>query len=184
MTKSGIYKILNKINGKFYIGSALNLKYRWRDHKVFLKNKNHPNIHLQRSSIKHNLENFEFIILEYVEASKLIEREQFWINSLNPEYNILKIAGSLLGFKHSEETKNKYYRGKQQSKEARLKKSVALKKRPKSEEHKAKIAASHRNLKLWPHIDGAKCKCAECKNTRNQVRKTYPSYAWGKSTNV
>lgn len=184
MIKSGIYKILNKINGKFYIGSALNLKYRWRDHKTFLKNGNHPNIHLQRSSIKYDLQNFEFVVLEYVKADSLIEREQFWINTLNPEYNILKIAGSLIGFKHSEETKNKYYRGKKQSEEARLKKSLALKGKPKSAEHKAKIAASSRNLKLWPHVDGAKCQCRECKDTRNKVSKTYPSYKWGKSTNV
>lgn len=34
-------------------------------------------------------------------------REQYYIDSLNPEYNILKMAGSRLGHKHSEETKAK-----------------------------------------------------------------------------
>jgi len=31
----------------------------------------------------------------------LIEREQYYIDLLNPEYNILKIAGSRLGVKHT-----------------------------------------------------------------------------------
>jgi len=39
------------------------------------------------------------------EAQELIlSREQYYIDSLNPEYNILKTAGSLLGYKHTEET--------------------------------------------------------------------------------
>jgi group I intron endonuclease len=37
----------------------------------------------------------------------LIQREQYYIDLLNPEYNICKIAGSNLGFKHSEITKEK-----------------------------------------------------------------------------
>jgi hypothetical protein len=35
----------------------------------------------------------------------LISREQYYIDLLNPEYNILKKAGFVLGFKHSEATK-------------------------------------------------------------------------------
>lgn len=34
----------------------------------------------------------------------MLKREQYYIDLLNPEYNILKIAGNLLGFKHSKET--------------------------------------------------------------------------------
>ena len=36
-----------------------------------------------------------------------MDREQYYLDCLKPEYNILKIAGSSLGFKHSEETKVK-----------------------------------------------------------------------------
>jgi len=32
------------------------------------------------------------------------QREQFYLDSLMPEYNILKIAGSSLGFKYTEES--------------------------------------------------------------------------------
>jgi len=37
----------------------------------------------------------------------LLEREQFYLDLLIPDYNILKYAYSLLGFKHSEETLEK-----------------------------------------------------------------------------
>jgi hypothetical protein len=41
------------------------------------------------------------------EKSLLLEKEQFYLTELNPPYNILKIAGSSKGFKHSEKSKSK-----------------------------------------------------------------------------
>jgi len=46
-------------------------------------------------------------ILEYCDKSVLLDREQYYLDKLNPSYNILKIAGSSEGFVHSEETKEK-----------------------------------------------------------------------------
>lgn len=43
-------------------------------------------------------------ILEYCPQTELLEREQFYLDLLIPEYNVLKHAYSLLGFKHSEDT--------------------------------------------------------------------------------
>jgi len=40
-------------------------------------------------------------ILEYCSSEDLIKREQYYLQNLKPLYNILKTAGSLLGFKHS-----------------------------------------------------------------------------------
>lgn len=56
--------------------------------------------------VKYGHSNFKLVILEYCEADRLIilEREQHYINLLKPEYNILKIAGSPLGYKHTEES--------------------------------------------------------------------------------
>lgn len=59
------------------------------------------------SLLKNGHSNFKLEILEYCELPVLIEREQYYINLFNPEYNILKTAGSLRGFRHSEETKAK-----------------------------------------------------------------------------
>lgn len=106
--KSGIYKILNKLNGKFYIGSAVNLENRWREHKYHLNRDSHKNKHLQNSWINYGEIAFEFIILEYVEDKyKLIKIEQSYLDSLTPAYNMAQIAGSRAGVPMSEEAKNK-----------------------------------------------------------------------------
>lgn len=107
MAKIGIYKIKCKINNKIYIGSTINLVRRKCNHFTKLDNKIHHNIHLQRSYEKHGKNNFEFIILEECSKDMLILKEQYYIDTYKPEYNILKIAGSSLGRKLSKEHKNK-----------------------------------------------------------------------------
>jgi group I intron endonuclease len=59
--------------------------------------------------LKHGCSNFSIEILEYCAPEMVIEREQFYIDSLKPVYNLLKFAGSSLGKTHSEETKKKYH---------------------------------------------------------------------------
>jgi GIY-YIG catalytic domain len=46
---SGIYGILNIFNKKIYVGSAVHLYQRWRDHKLALNTIKHHNILLQRA---------------------------------------------------------------------------------------------------------------------------------------
>jgi len=110
--KSGIYKIINIINNKIYIGSAVNIYIRWKSHIQLLQNNKHHSIYLQNSWNKYGGGNFKFEIIEYIEdKNKLIEREQFYLdtyNSYNPlfGYNESPTAKSPLGFKHTEETKN------------------------------------------------------------------------------
>jgi group I intron endonuclease len=107
-TISGIYCIENKINGKKYIGSSKNISKREKTHFSQLENLKHKNLKIQGSYNKHGKDNFIFFILEIVEnLSKLIEREQHYIDTINPEYNINIIANSSLGIKRSEETKEK-----------------------------------------------------------------------------
>lgn len=118
--KSGIYKILNNLNGNFYIGSAKNLHKRKREHFNRLYNNTHPNIILQRAYNRYLVNNFEFIILENCNENILIEREQYYIDNLNPKYNICRIANSRKGTHHSQETKDRMRilkLGKKQSKE-------------------------------------------------------------------
>lgn len=104
-TNSGIYKILCLETDKFYIGSSKTLKKRFYEHKRQLKNNKHPNRYLQFAWNKYKELNFVFIIIEYSEVEKLIEREQHYIDRLKPEYNLAPTAQSMLNFKHSEETK-------------------------------------------------------------------------------
>src|SRR5579871_5079819 len=56
---------------------------------------------------KHSHSKFTLEIIEYCESNYLIKREQYYIDLLKPEYNILKIAGSSFGRIHTEETKMK-----------------------------------------------------------------------------
>ena len=100
-----IYGILNKISGKYYIGSTVSFSKRKSRHlKLLRENKHHS--YLLQKEWEEGL--FEFIILEKVlEKELLIEREQWWIDNTNSFYNICKIANSSLGIKRTEETKEK-----------------------------------------------------------------------------
>lgn len=104
---SGIYAIVNKINGKKYIGSSVNTAQRWRVHKSELEKGIHHSIVLQRAYNKYGCKSFDFINLEECSNVDLLKREQFYIDVFLPEYNVNKTAGNMLGYKHSEETKNK-----------------------------------------------------------------------------
>lgn len=109
----GIYKILNIINNKVYIGSSINLYKRIKEHFYTLKKDKHSNKYLQNAYNKHLIENFKVEILEEVIDKKLLlERKQYYIdffNATNPDngYNICPIAGNTLGQKFSAESKQK-----------------------------------------------------------------------------
>lgn len=108
MYKMVIYKIQSKTNFKIYVGSAINFNKRASNHLSDLKKNKHGNSKLQNHVNKYGIEDLEFSILEEVtDVSILIEREQFFIDTLKPEFNICKIAGSALGRKTSDETKSK-----------------------------------------------------------------------------
>jgi hypothetical protein len=59
---------------------------------------------ISKALLKYGYSNFSLEILEYCDKNILRSREQYYLDKLNPEYNILKTVGSLLGYKHSEET--------------------------------------------------------------------------------
>jgi group I intron endonuclease len=150
----GIYKIAiagPKIVNLFYVGSAVNLPKRLREHITALKANRHDNLHLQRAFNKYAAWNLFgdvpifFEILEFVEVKQnLIAREQFYINYLKPTYNICPIAGNTSGYQHSEESRKKM-RGLKRSEETKRKISEARKgtRRFKhSEETKKKMSRS------------------------------------------
>jgi group I intron endonuclease len=87
--KTGVYKILNKVNNKVYIGSATFIEKRWRDHKWYLNHNIHHNSHLQLSWNKYGADAFEFTILLECLISELLEKEKEYTlnyNSLNNDY--------------------------------------------------------------------------------------------------
>ena len=155
--KSGIYLIRSLINGKFYIGSSINVYKRRNRHYSELKNGKHKNRILQAIYNKHGLDNLQFEVVELVENKKLlIEKEQYYINTLKPDININLIANSSLGVKRSEETREKIrqanlglkhpeWRNKIKSK-AQGGKNHWTKKKKFSEESKKKMSESQKNL--------------------------------------
>ena len=86
MKTSGIYKIVNKVNGKCYVGSSQNIlgttyKHgRFYSHKRMLKLGTHHCIHLQRAYDMHGINNFDFIIVEQVHPNELVQVEQKYLD--------------------------------------------------------------------------------------------------------
>jgi group I intron endonuclease len=93
--KSGIYKITNRVNGKYYVGSSKNIRGvsygRWKTHISKLNNGTHPNAHFQNAWNKYGRHNFIFSIIE--ETPDLIVREQHYLTIASTEldkcYNLL-----------------------------------------------------------------------------------------------
>jgi group I intron endonuclease len=103
--KSGIYMLKNILTNDIYIGQSIDISKRFKNYfnLSYIKSKN--NFLISKALIDYGYYNFSLIILEYCDKSDLTKREQYYFDKLNPKYNILKIAGSSLNFKHSEETK-------------------------------------------------------------------------------
>lgn len=107
MTRSGIYKIINTINRFCYIGSAVDISKRKVVHFRTLNSNKSACKKLQNAFNKYGESAFTFEVIELVEdKSKLIEREQYYLDTLKPEYNISKIAGNCYDI--SKTLKNKY----------------------------------------------------------------------------
>ena len=105
---SGVYEIRNQINNHIYIGSAVNVRVRWNEHKNELRKNKHHSIYLQRAFNKYGEENFVFTVLEVVNDKKTrIKTEQNFIDALHPEYNVDPHAHSRLGAKASPSTLEK-----------------------------------------------------------------------------
>lgn len=107
-TNIGVYKILNKQNGNMYIGStSRGFIKRWQLHKQMLRKGTHHSIILQRAWNKYGENNFIFDIIENCIPENCILREQYYIDTLLPKYNIDKCAGSPYGRKLSNDQINK-----------------------------------------------------------------------------
>jgi group I intron endonuclease len=101
--KAGVYMFFNLINGNCYIGSSVNLARRFRVHMSSVDSVKLP---LPIAINKYGPNNFVFLILQFCESvvDICLGLEQHNIDLYKPKYNILKLAGSSQGFKHSPET--------------------------------------------------------------------------------
>lgn len=162
--KAGIYILFNKINNKFYVGSAITnrINVRFRNH--CFHGTGSP---VTKRAINHyGVENFYFLIYEYfpgiilknnlkTENLKLLARESEIINEFQPEYNILKIAGNSAGFLHSEETNIRMKENYSEARKNRIKflnlnKNLSAETRDKIS--KSRIEFFKNNLKFKEHL--------------------------------
>ena len=130
----GVYMIEHIASGKKYVGSAArSISRRWIEHRHDLRKGIHHSRHLQRAWNKYGGDAFVWRIVKRTTPEEAIESEQAYIDlyqACDPKrgYNISPIAGSTLGYKHTDET--------------RAKMSTAGKGRKFSVEHCAKLSAS------------------------------------------
>jgi group I intron endonuclease len=120
-----------------YIGQSIDLAKRFIRYFNLSYLKNRETLVISRALIKYGYSSFRLEILEYCDITDLTEREQYYLEKLNPKYNTLKTAGSSLGHKHTEETKLKISKS---LKGIYVKEKSALFGRTHSEETKAIMA--------------------------------------------
>lgn len=150
---SGIYQIRNLVNDKRYIGSAVHLARRWRQHRCDLAKGRH-NPKLQNAWRKYGEASFAFEVIEIVEdCSRLIEREQFFIDHEKPEYNVSQTAGSNYGVRWSDEVRRRMSVANRlvwESPGYRQKMSDAHKGQEVTDDQRRKISEANTGRKLSP----------------------------------
>lgn len=150
---SGIYKIQSIIHPeRCYIGSAVKINRRWNDHINKLRVNKHHSKKLQRHFNKYGEADLQFSILLGCDKDDLIKTEQYFIDSYKPFFNNNPTAGSPLGRKLSDETKDKI----------RQKKLG----RPLSDYHKKRCSEAQTGLKHGPHSQEWNKKISETQKGR------------------
>ena len=143
---SGIYRIVLKEDQRCYIGSSIRIEERWDAHKWHLRRGDHHSSYLQNAWNKYGEDAFAFEIIEKCEADNLLQREQVWLDSEDPAFNMLPTAGNNTGYTYTPEACAKIsaaLMGHPVSDETRALWSEQRKGRKLSEEHKAKISVAN-----------------------------------------
>lgn len=129
--KSGIYLIHNNINGKKYIGSGMDLSKRLATY--YFPSRLCDGRYISNSLLKYGHNSFSVVILCILSDTSvsikkdIISKEQEYINLYKPIYNLNPTAGSSMGFKHSEKSKqliSEFCKGKPLSNETKQKLSA------------------------------------------------------------
>lgn len=127
---SGVYQIVNELDGKRYIGSSKDIHGRVQHHRSELRRNRHHSPHLQNAYNKYGEDKFYFSILEICENIRdtILFLEQKYLD-LNPEYNISTNATCPINVLQTNETKEKRaakLRGRKRSQEERKRVSNGL----------------------------------------------------------
>lgn len=193
---SGIYKIVHSPSGRVYIGQAQNIKGRLARHLRNLRGGKHHSEHLQSAWAKYGEREFEFCVVEYCPLDDLDEREQFWIDNSNSEFNKCKFVKSFWrGQRHKHETKlkigqkqvgNSHAKGNKLSQETKDRMRKAHLGRKHSDETKAKIGRSNKGkshsaetrLKLSKAQAGNKYRLGQSPSAETKAKLSAANKRW------
>jgi group I intron endonuclease len=169
MKVSGIYQIQSKTKPeRIYIGSAISFTKRWRVHLSYLRRGDHHSVKLQNHYTKYGEGDLQFSILLLCEKEDLIKVEQAYLDTYHPWFNVRLIAGSALGWKHSEETKQ--VMSKKATGRKSPNKGVTF-----SDEHKKNLSISHQGQVPWmkgKHVSKESKQKRKDTLARNKLNKT------------
>lgn len=105
----GIYQIICKSTNKIYIGATFqSFARRLQGHVCQLTKNKHPNNILQNHWNKYGSENFIFQPLEFIDLKESLEKaEQWWIDILEPQLNVMKNVNGISRWKISQKGKTR-----------------------------------------------------------------------------
>ena len=166
---SGIYSIGRIGTDDLYIGSSNDIPKRLKRHFSQLRNNKHHSKYLQRVYNKYGEESLEIKIIEYCNVDILIEREQYYLDTLQPIFNTNTIAGRtvIYGRTMSDEVKQKIKATNAAKKAAGIKRQ----RQPMNEETKKKISEAQRGK---PREYAKKPRSAETKRKISESQKGKP----------
>lgn len=162
MKMTGVYAIVNLVNGKKYVGSAAeSFNRRIGSHRRELNKNKHHSRHLQSAWNTYGQDAFEVRIQETTTPELAVAVEQTFIDAwktADPRfgYNTSPTAGNCRGMSHTEETKARMSaakKGKPLSEKTKARMSVVRKgkkMKPRSDETRARVAAARRGRPITP----------------------------------
>jgi group I intron endonuclease len=165
MEFSAIYKIQSKVHpDRFYIGSTSNIGERWYNHLKELKSNKHQNPKLQYHFNKYGESDLQFSILIGCNKEDLLKQEQFFLDSLNPWFNILKLAGGTSGKDVSLTTRERMSKSHKGL-------NTWIKGRKLTEEHKRKISLAFKG-RIAPNKGVKMSEETRMKMSKSQIGNT------------
>lgn len=188
MKTSGIYKIINNVNGKYYIGSSRNIegsKGRWGTHKYMLKYNKHFNQHLQNAWNLYGPDSFQFLLVEELKNAtdtelKTLEQRYLDIAKSFPE-NSYNLTFDAFNKTLSEETKQKISKsnmGRVMSEEAKKRISIAHKGKKHTPEQIAKFVKAKTGSSWGHHTEETKRKMSLVHSGINGERYDHTKRQW------